>query len=246
MKRLTIGLACLLAAGMASGQFPFPTMTNTTLVAGAVPGQSPGVTNTTLDNLEAACTADRDAKSQFTAYAAKADEEGYKGVATLFRALAKQQDIRAAKQGELIKKIETEANKSGTAEERAARENFAAALKAFQKAGIKPAVFEVRTTQENLATVLRALIKQRDVTYPDYAKQATAEKNEGAIMAFKGGTVVTGDSVKLLEQAAKELDAWKAARTLMVCEICAEIIADPATAKCPVCAAPKGKFVTVK
>ena len=244
MKRLTFGLACMAAAGVALGQFP--TMPKTTLAAGAMPEQSPAVTNTTVDNLDAACTADRDAKSHFSAYAVKADGEGYKGAATLFRALARQQEIRLAKHGELIKKIESAANKTGTAEERAARDNLAAALKAMKKAGIKPAVVDIRSTHDNLASALQTLTKQRDVTYPDYARQAAAEENEGAVMAFKGGAVVTGDSVKLIEQAAKDLDAWKAAKTLMVCEICAEIVADPAVTKCPVCAAPKEKFVTVK
>ena len=203
MKRLTVGLVCMLAAGMTFGQ-------------------APAAPKTTLDNLQAAYAADADAQQQFAAYAVKADGEGYKGVATLFRALVKQQDIRAAKHSAILKK---------------AGATVVAA---------KAAEVEAKSTKENLDAALQSLIKQRDVTYPQYAKQAESDKNASASMNFKGGAVVTGDAVKLVEQAAKDLNAWKAAKTLRVCEVCAEIIADPTVVKCPICAAPKERFVTVK
>lgn len=203
MKRLAVGLMCVLAAEMTFGQ-------------------APDAPKTSVDNLQAAYAADVDANAQFAAYAVKADAEGYKGVATLFRALVKQQDFRAVKHAAILKKA------------------------GAKLVAAKAAAVEAKTTKENLDAALQSLTKQRDVTYPAYAKQAEAEKNASAIMNFKGGAVVTGDAVKLVEQVVKDLDAWKAAKTLMVCEVCAEIISDPAVAKCPICAAPKERFVTVK
>ena len=46
-------------------------------------------TGTTLDNLQAAFEGESNAAAKYSAYAVKADAEGYKGAAVLFRAAAR-------------------------------------------------------------------------------------------------------------------------------------------------------------
>jgi rubrerythrin len=84
--------------------------------------------------------------------------------------------------------------------------------------------------------------------YPDFIKQAQAEKNKGAVMTFKGAMAAEVEHAKLYKQALAELDAWKAAgKSFLVCQTCGyTLLSDPALLKCPVCSAPKEKFATIK
>lgn len=206
---------------------------NKACVAGAVALMCLGLSNaataaeaagkTTVDNLQAAFNGESNANAKYTAFALKADEEGYKSVAALFRATALSEGIHAKKHAAAITK-----------------------LGAVPKADIaKP---DVKTTKENLEAALAGETYEKDTMYPDFIKLAQAEKVKGAVVTFKGAMAAEVEHAKLYKQALGELDAWKpAGKEFMVCQICGFTEpSGPALLKCLVCSAPKEKFTVVK
>lgn len=178
---------------------------------------------TTLENLQTSFNGESNANAKYTAFAAKADEEGYKSVASLFRAAAMSEGIHAKKQAAAIKKLGAE-----------------------PKADIgKP---DVKSTKENLEAALAGETYEKDSMYPEFLKMAESEKNKQAVRAFKGAMAAEVEHAKLYKQALSEMDAWKAAgKEFMVCQICGYAeLSKPTLLKCPVCAAPKTKFTIVK
>lgn len=181
-----------------------------------------GAGSATLDNLQAAYNGESNAKARYEAFAVKADEEGVKGVAALFRAAAKSESIHAVKHAAAIKKLGAEA---------------AATVG-------KP---EVKTTRENLEAALKGEIAEKDTMYPAFIKQAEADGNAGAAMSFKGALAAEAGHAKLFRQALDEFESWKApGKTFLVCLVCGYTTPDMATKQCPVCAAPRSKFDLIK
>ena len=178
---------------------------------------------TTLENLQAAFNGESNASAKYTAFAAKATEEGYKSVAALFSAAALAEGIHAKKHASVIKKLGAE-----------------------PKADIGKA--EVKSTKENLEAALAGETYEMESMYPQFIKQAESEKNKAAVKTFKGAMAAEIVHAKLYKQALGELDAWKpAGREFLVCQICGYTdFSSPALLKCPVCAAPKEKFTIVK
>jgi rubrerythrin len=178
---------------------------------------------TTLDNLQVAFNGESNAKTKYEAFAVKADAEGYKSVAALFRATSASETVHARRHAAAIKK-----------------------LGAAPKMMIEKPV--VKSTQENLEAALAGELYEKGTMYPAFVKQAEVEKNTGALMSFKGALAAEAEHAKLYKQALAELDAWKpAGKAFMVCQVCGyTLLADPALLKCPVCSAPKEKFITIK
>lgn len=187
-----------------------------TLLATIVLGQATAGESTLVDNLRTAYTHEVTSAARYTAFAARAGEEGYQGIAALMRAAALTQTIRRDKHATLITDNKGEVPKVEA---------------------VKP---EVKGTAENLAT----LIADTRTEIDRHTGFATANKD--AARPFQGVAHVSGELLKLYEQAAKDLDSWKSPKTLFVCQVCAWIGTDPKAEKCPVCAAPKSKFTEVR
>lgn len=176
----------------------------------------------TLDNLQAAYNGESNAKVRYEAFAVKADEEGYKSVAALFRATAQSEDLHAAKHAAAIKKLGAE-----------------------PKAAIDKA--DVKSTAENLAAAVKGEANESATMYPAFIKQAEADKNASAAMSFKGAKASEESHLALFKQVLGELDSWKAAgKVFLVCQVCGYTTMDSAIKKCPICAAPRAKFNEVK
>ena len=175
-----------------------------------------------VENLAKAYANGALAMAQSKAFAAKADEEGYKSVAALFRAAEYAEGIH-------MKKYEM-------------------ALKDLGSAVSETKLPEVtaKTTKENLETLIKA-VEANAVAYGDYIKQA---QKDGATKAgmFLGGAVADEASRgKLYKQAAADLDGWKAAgKEIIVCEVCGFTTIDGKLKTCPVCSAPREKFKLFK
>jgi rubrerythrin len=179
------------------------------------------VAKSTLDNLQAAYNGESNAKARYDAFAAKADAEGYKSVAALFRATSRSESIHAAKHPVAIKKLGAE-----------------------PKAGIGKS--DVKSTKENLEAALKGETYEKESMYPAFIKQADTDKNSGAVMSFKGALAAEVEHAKLFAQALKELDSWKeAGKEFYVCTVCGFTMSK-ILPKCPVCAAPKSKFDIIK
>lgn len=177
---------------------------------------------TTLANLQTAYNGKSNAKARYEAFAARADEEGYRSVAALFRAAAKSEGVHAAKQAAAITKL--------GAEPKAVIE--------------KP---EVLSTRENLEAALKGEGAEATQMSPAFFKQAELDKNEGAVRAFKGAMAAEEGHTELYQKALNNLDNWKAAgKEFIVCQICGYTSMDMGLKKCPVCASPRSKFDLVK
>jgi rubrerythrin len=180
-------------------------------------------TNATLVNLQTALNAESNAKANYEAFAAKADTEGYKSVASLFRGFAKSDAMRAERHAAMIEKLGGKA-KTGT-----------------------EALVKVKTTKENLEATIAALTAEKDTLYPPFATQAETDKNEHAAMGFKGSVAIAGANIKICQKVLGELDAWKATgKTVLVCQVCTYVSIDPQLKNCPVCNAPREKFDVIK
>lgn len=199
-----IALACLVCVGLAG-------------TAEAAAG------TTSLENLQAAFNGESNAHAKYAAFAVKADAEGYKSVASLFRAASLSEGIHAKKHAAVITKLGAE-----------------------PKAEI--ATPEVKSTKENLEVALAGETYEKDTMYPGFIKQATTEKNKAAVRTFRGAMMAEVEHAKLYKQALAELEAWKTAdKQFMVCDVCGYTeLANPGLLKCPVCSAPKTKFTTIK
>ena len=106
----------------------------------------------TLDNLMAAYNGESNAKAKYTEFAKKADQEGFAGAASLFRAAAKAEEVHATRHAEVIKKL------GGT-----------------PKADIK--LPEIKSTADNLKAALEGETYERDKMYPEFIAEAKASGN---------------------------------------------------------------------
>jgi rubrerythrin len=172
----------------------------------------------TLANLQTAYSGESNAKARYEAFAAKADEEGYKSVAVLFRAAAESEAIHA--------------------------KNFATRIK---KMGAEPKMTaaepDVKSTKENLEASLKGEVSAAESMYPNFIQQADADKDSGAAMGFKGAHAAEVEYGKFFKTALDGLDEWKAlGKEFAVCQVCGFTVMGQPPMTCPVCSAPKEKF----
>ncbi len=174
----------------------------------------------TLDNLMAAYNGESNAHAKYVEFARKADQEGYAGVAALFRAAAQAEQTHAANHAEVIKKL------GGT-----------------PKADIK--LPPIGTTMENLKTAIEGETYERDTMYPGFIKEAQAVGNKDALRTFRMAVSAEAEHAKLYTQASTELGSWKTGKTFYVCPVCGKTITVVDFEKCPVCFTEKAKFKSV-
>lgn len=176
---------------------------------------------TTLDNLQAAYNGESNANAKYEAFAIKADAEGYKGVAVLFRAAAKAESIHSAKYAKQITKLD-----------------------AKPTADIKTP--DVKSTKENLQAAIDGETYEATTMYPAFIKQAQVDENKQAERSFKSAMEVEAGHAKLYQQALDNLDSWKDAKVFIVCPVCGYTTMNLDIKKCPICAEPRSKFYTIK
>jgi len=115
------------------------------LLAVGVPAQQPA--SATLDNLIAAFNGESNAHAKYVAFAERADAEGHAGVAALFRAAARAEEVHAGNHAEVIRSL------GGTPE-----------------ATIE--LPEIGTTVENLQAAIEGESYERDTMYPEFIAAA--------------------------------------------------------------------------
>ena len=180
--------------------------------------QEPAKKATTLDNLMKAYDGESNAHQRYVEFAKKADEEGFGQVASLFRAAARSEEIHAAGHAEVIKKM------GGT-----------------PKADLKKP--EVKSTKENLEAALKGETYERDTMYPEFMKQAKAEKNKDAVQAFNYALSAETEHAKFYKDALDHLDQWKTGKKdFFVCSVCGYTVTKIDFEKCPVCTSPKSRY----
>ncbi len=176
---------------------------------------------TTLQNLQAAYNGESNANARYLAFAKKADADGFTQAAALFRAAARAEQIHAANHAVVIKKM------GGTPE-------------------AKIETPTIKTTKENLEVAVKGETYERDVMYPDFLKQARADKNKDAIQTFNYAKSAETEHAKLYAEAAADPAKMKAKGvTYQVCTVCGFTVPKVDFAKCPSCFSPKEKYESV-
>lgn len=173
-----------------------------------------------LDDMMAAYTGELNTQAKYVAFAKKADQEGYAGVASLFRAAARGEEFHARTHAEIVRKL------GGTPAAAAATP-------------------VVRTTAENLKAAIEAESNERDKTYPAYVADALAARSKDAIKDLKAAVAVEAEHAKLFSQAAASLSAWKTARKFFVCQTCGLPVLVIDFNKCPICFTEANDFIEV-
>lgn len=173
----------------------------------------------TTQNLLAAYQGEINARARYIAFAAQADADGFAGIASLFRAAARAEQIHANNQARVLRQMGAEA----TAEVYACN---------------------VRTTLENLKTALSGENYEIGTMYPAFIEEATARINSTAARSFlwsleaeKTHATLYSEAIALLEQ--EQPDSWiSGARTFYVCPVCASTSKEDPVDNCTVCQYP--------
>jgi len=182
----------------------------------------------TLKNLLTAFNGESNAHAKYTAFAKKAEEEGFLQIAGLFRAAARAEQIHAGNHAKLIQQL------GGTA------------VPQIEK-------IEVGTTAENLKVALAGEEYEIEVMYPDFIKQAEGAKNAAALRTFHGALAAEKEHARLyraaierLNQSAGRATAELAAKAnYYVCPVCGYTTEKLDFDRCPVCKVPQEKFEVI-
>jgi rubrerythrin len=179
---------------------------------------------TTLDNLQTAYYAESNETVLYSKFAKKADDEGYHQVASMFRAVARAEEIHANKKAGLIKQLGGMLKTDSLGEQ---------AL--------------VGTTRENLDFALLSEAYERDVMYPEFIAQAQKENNADVVRSFKLCMAAEPRHHAMFKQILKDLEGYRgASTTFLVCPECGNAVRTMTKSVCEICATPKEKFEKVK
>jgi rubrerythrin len=180
--------------------------------------QLQGAPGKTIANLNTAFRGESNASHRYQAFAKKADDEGYRQAATLFRAASKAEAIHR------------DAHKD-----------------AITKLGGKPDEFtldepKVATTRENLQAAIKGESYERDVMYPDFLKQAQTDDLPAAIRTIRFALAAETEHAKLYKDALDNLGQTKQI-SFFVCPVCGYTTTGLAGANCPACGTTKDRFI---
>ncbi len=105
----------------------------------------------------------------------------------------------------------------------------------------------IKETAENLQAAITGEATEYQHMYPEFVAQAQAEGQQAAVGSFKNAMAVEKIHHRLYEEAAQSLSGGRdlPQQAIYVCEVCGNTVYGEAPDKCPVCGAPKAKFMAV-
>jgi rubrerythrin len=180
------------------------------------------IVSKTLQNLQSAFEGESNAHNRDVAFAQKADQEGYGEVASLFRALARAEEILMKNDAAVIRKMGAE-----------------------PQATI--AQFLTQSTQKNLDSSANKFERfESEKIYPRFIIQARAEGNADAVRSFEYARAVDAQHFKLLTEALKNLENMRGkSRAYYVCTTCGATLEQPVQEMCPICGSPADAYEKV-
>jgi len=171
----------------------------------------------TIKNLQAAYNGESNAAHKYRLFAVRAEEDGYRRVATLFRAAARAEQIHAANH-----------------------------VRVLGKMGVTPVAKieapEVNSTAENLKVAIAGEEYERDVMYPDFIREAESQNNAAAVRTFRFALDAEAEHAKLYTEALNNMEAQRRTTTFYVCIVCGYTTEDAMLVRCAICNSPREKF----
>lgn len=105
----------------------------------------------------------------------------------------------------------------------------------------------ISSTAENLKESISGEEYEFTKMYPAFIEQAKAEGNQRAEISFSHANAVEKVHHALYQNALESLEAGKELKDepYFVCPFCGNTVAGEAPEKCPICGAPRSKFMEV-
>jgi rubrerythrin len=181
----------------------------------------------TIHNLLAAYQGEMNTQARYKKFAARADEEGLLGIASLFRATARSEQIHANNQARAIRQLGGEAT-----------------------AQIEP--MNVRSTLENLKTALSGENFEINTVYPAFIEEARAHINATAARSFDWALEAERTHARLYTEAIALMDgthpnSWVGeARDFFVCPVCAATTEHKNSENCAICNYPSERLEAIR
>jgi rubrerythrin len=167
-----------------------------------------------VGNLLKAYEGELNAHARYRAYAAKAEDEGMSGAASLFRAAARAEQIHAGNHARVIRHMGGEA-----------------------AADILP--FRVKSTLENLKAALGGEQHEIDSLYPTFLVQAISQLDTSAMRSFVWAMESEKTHARLYEDAVASIEngpGWTQEQIdFYVCTLCGYTAKIQEADNCPAC-----------
>lgn len=183
-------------------------------------------------NLAQAIAGESQAHIRYLAFAEKAAQDGYPGVAKLFRAAARSEMVHAQSH-ECALDTASEATKKLKSPE-----TVKAAIIALQSQGA------VKGTLENLQVAVEGETHEFKKMYPAMAQAAAADEETQARYSFEYAMSVEMIHAKLFKKALDDPEADSVA-AYHICPVCGYTMANQPPKKCPLCGVDAKKFIQV-
>jgi rubrerythrin len=177
---------------------------------GSAPARAPARAAATLANLQTAFAAEKNTESRYLTFARQADREGYRAVASLFRAAARAEAIHARNHVRALAWLNAEARVQ-------LEQNYADG------------------TLANLAASIVEEATLADETYPAWLGQARADRQTAAMRAFNYALGAEADHAQLMVDALGGLPHATTATPYYVCPGCGRTVTTRDARRCPVC-----------
>jgi rubrerythrin len=181
-----------------------------------------------IENLRIAYEAEANTQCRYLAFAQKADGEGWHGVASLFRAAARAEQVHAGNHGRILNQLR----------------------------GYRPFELErseIKTTLENLRSAVRGECFEVETMYPKLLQHARSCHDPAVTRTFHWALQAEKTHARLFEETLdlvemEDEDSWiTMARTFLVCPVCGYSSEDPCEAEmCPVCNCAWKKFEAIR
>jgi rubrerythrin len=182
----------------------------------------------TIANLGSAFECEANTHARYTAFAARADADGWHGVASLFRAAARAEEVHSRNHMRAIRQLSGEAHSE-----------------------IQP--IEVTSTLQNLKVALAGEQHEIDSMYPPFLNEARAANANAAIRCFtwaieaeKTHTSLFRKAIEIVEEDLKDMWADSPVE-FNICPVCgytAEVAEQDEY--CPVCHVPQEQFEVIR
>jgi rubrerythrin len=105
----------------------------------------------------------------------------------------------------------------------------------------------IESTNDNLATAVAGETFEFKTMYPEYLQEAKTEGQQQAVWSFDVANKVEQIHADLFSKAMEALKTRKQLPPVdyYVCTVCGNTVEAAAPDKCPICGAPKAKFVKI-